>query len=302
MYDYVWHDGQLGVWIEETFIPTMGGGKGGGGGGQASTVTSVVNVPPKSEQEQELDAINLELAKSQRDQLLISQARTDPAAAKAYLDEVAADPTKAGGRFKGLEAFDSPTFRTDLDTAAADTARTKKFDDLIYNQLYGRLTGTSFLTDAENTALDTLYGSAKATGEEDLTQYGQQIAAQRGMRTSDSPIGNEMVRERGRLALGLESAKASSKLDLSQGQKNFEESIRQFQEGLRNQGFQNRLALASAAPLSFNLASQLAGQRFQGISQTTSSKQSNTPGFGEIAGGIGGLLYGGAAAYKGFKG
>src|SRR3990167_5595521 len=133
MYNYIWHDGEDGVWVEDTFIPAMGGGKGGGGGGQASTVTSVVNVPEKTADEKELDTINLALARSQRDQLLVSQARTDPDAAKAYLDAVAADPTKAGGRFAGLEGFDSPDFRTTLDTAKSEAARVKQFDDLVYN-------------------------------------------------------------------------------------------------------------------------------------------------------------------------
>lgn len=269
-----------------------------GGGGGAQTVTSVVNVPPKTEQETELDTINLQLARSQRDQLLIAQAKQDPTNAAAYLDAVKADPAKAGGQFAGLEAFDNESFRGQLTQAQTDLTKITRFNDLVYNQLLGRMTGETFLTPKEQSALDTLYGSAQARGEEDLTRYGQEIAGQRGMRSSDAPIGNELVRERGRLALGLESAKASSMLDLSQGQKNFEESVRQFQEGLRNQGFQNRLALASAAPLSFNLASQLAGQRFQGISQTQTANQSNTPGFGEVAGGIGGLLFGAAQAKK----
>src|SRR3990167_1263217 len=99
MYNYIWHDGKYGAWVEDAFVPVMGGGKGGGGGGQTSQVTSVVNVPEKTADEKELDTINLALARSQRDQLLVSQARTDPDAAKAYLDSVVADPTNAGGRF-----------------------------------------------------------------------------------------------------------------------------------------------------------------------------------------------------------
>ena len=250
----------------------MGSGSGGGG---STTATTIVNVPGKTPQEEELDAINLEIAKSQREQLRLQGAFEN------------AEAVLASG-LAGFEDLDTPTFRGQLQQAATDKAEQRDFTNLINRQLRGRLTGEAFLTPPEQATLDRMFSSAQARGEEDLLKFGEEIAGQRGMRPSDSPIGNELVRERGRLALGLESAKASSTLDLVQGQKNFEESIRQFQEGLRQQAFENRLSLASTAPLSFNLANQLAQNRFRGISQTTSGQTSLTPGIGQIGGAIGG--------------
>lgn len=253
-------------------------------GGRQETVTKV-EVPEKTAAEKELDQFNMDTAQQQRQNFLVMNAQQNPSEALAYLRS----PTSTG-RFAGLEKYADDAFRQSLMASESDAQRTKQFNDTIYQQLSDRLSGKAFLTPQEQDALDKLYASSKATGEEDLTKYGQQIAAQRGMRTSDSPIGNEMVRERGRLALGLESAKASSMLQLSQGQKNFEESVRQFQEGLANQGFQNKLALSSANPLSFNLASQLAGQRFQTPTQTSNTQKSL--GIGDWLSGVGGLGFG----------
>lgn len=257
-----------------TRIHAAAEGKGGGGGG-TTTSTTVVNVPGKTSEEIELDKINLEIAKSQREQLRVQGAFENAEAVLA-------------SNLAGFEDLDTPTFRGQLEQAAKDRTEQRSFTELINRQLKGRLTGEAFLTPTEQSTLDKLYGSAQARGEEDLLKFGEEISSQRGLRPSDSPIGNELVRERGRLALGLESAKASSTLDLVQGQKNFEESIRQFQEGLRQQAFENRLSLASAAPLSFNLANQLAQNRFRGISQTSSGQTSLTPGIGQIGGAIGG--------------
>ena len=66
--------------------------------------------------------------------------------------------------------------------------------------------------------------------------------------------------------------------------------MRQFQEGLRQQAFNNRLSLSTAAPLSFNSANALSSQRMSGMSQTQNS--TNTLGFGQVASGIGGGLVG----------
>lgn len=273
------------LWLSEEYVPLFGGGGSGGGGTQTST--TVVNVPDKTEQEKSLDEINLRTAQRQEIQNLQEQAHLNPKVALAYLNA----PTP-GSALSGLERFDSPELRDSLNNAQSQIDTQNTFNDTIQRQLTARLTGKAFLTPAEQSALDTLYGQSKTAGEEALTQYGQEVAAQRGLRTSDSPIGNEMVRERGRLELGLQAAKATSSLDLANSQKTFEEGIRQFQEGLRQQAFNNRLALSTAAPLSFNLANALASQRFQGISQGSTSNTSNQLGFGQVASGIGGGLTG----------
>lgn len=269
----------------EDFVLPMGGGKGGGGGTTTSTITTIV--PAKTKQELALDEINLRTAQRQEIQNLQTTALLDPTTALTYLN----NPTNKGA-LAGLEKFDTPEYRNLLIQAQTDKKNERTFNDTIQRQLTSRLTGQAFLTQEEQSALDTLYGQATTAGNESLTQYGREISAQRGLRTNDSPIGNEMTREKGRLELGLQAAKATSSLDLANSQKNFEEGVRQFQEGLQQQAFNNRLSLSTAAPLSFNLANALASQRFQGISQTGGSNTNNNLGFGQIAGGIGGGLVG----------
>lgn len=273
----------------------MGSGSGGGG---STTSTTVVNVPGKTAQEEELDAINLEIAKQQKDQLFMSRVYNDPESSLAALD----DPTKeASLGLQGLSKFDTPVLREQLARKKESDTLGRDYESLVTRQLKARMSGEAFLTPQEQAQLDKMYDTATTRGNEELTRYAQEVAGQRGMRVSDSPIGNEIVREKGRLTQGLEAAKASSSLDLVQGQKTFEESIRQFQAGLAQQAFQNRLSLASAAPLSFNLAGALAQQRFAGISQSTTSKTSNSLGIGEALSGIGGLGAGLGIGYGAFK-
>ena len=294
--------GVYGTWIEGEFVVPLCGGCGGGsgGGGSGSTTnTTVVNVPGKTEEEKELDAINLEIAKQQKDQLFMSRVYEDPETSLAALD----DPTKeASLGLQGLSKFDTPTLRAQLARKKESDVLSRDYESMVTRQLKARMSGEAFLTPQEQAALDKMYDTATTRGNEELTRYAQEVAGQRGMRVSDSPIGNEIVREKGRLTQGLEAAKASSSLDLVQGQKTFEESIRQFQAGLAQQAFQNRLSLASAAPLSFNLAGALAQQRFAGISQTSSgsSNQKQSLGLGEALSGTGGLLTGFGIARGGF--
>jgi hypothetical protein len=256
--------------------------------GKGGSSTTTVSVPAKTTQETELDKINLEIAKSQQTQLQRSTALQDPTGTLA-------------ANLKGYESLDTPEFRAQLQAAAEQQAKDKQFTDLVQRQLTGRLTGQAFLTPEEQSTLDKMYESSRQRGTEDITQFGNEIAGQRGMRPSDSPVGNEMIREKGRLTLGLESAKAQSSLDLAQGQKMFEESIRQFQEGLRQTAFQNRLALSTTAPLSVNLASTLAGQRFASASTTTTQPFGLGQGLGaagSVFSGGGNLAYGLGTLFK----
>lgn len=104
------------------------------------------------------------------------------------------------------------------------------------------------LSTAQRASLETLYGTASRRGTEELTRYGEEIAAARGMRLTDTPIGSEILREKSRLEEGLGAARASAELDYGQRQQAFDESVRQFQAGLSSAAFQNRLALLGTSP------------------------------------------------------
>ena len=98
------------------------------------------------------------------------------------------------------------------------------------------------------------YGAALTSGEQELEQFAQDLAASRGMSVTDTPIGSEVLRERGLLGLRLGGAKAGAMLDVASSQRQFDESIRQFQEGLRQRSFLNRLSLTQMPSMSAMLS------------------------------------------------
>ena len=67
------------------------------------------------------------------------------------------------------------------------------------------------------------------------------------MRVTDSPIGGELLRQGRELAASLAASKAGAELNVGQAQEVFAEGVRQFQANLRQQAFQNRLALTGSA-------------------------------------------------------
>jgi signal peptidase I len=52
------------------------------------------------------------------------------------------------------------------------------------------------------------------------------------MRVSDSPIGNELLRQKGLLTENLGAARSQAELNYGQAQQGFDESVRQFEENL----------------------------------------------------------------------
>ena len=104
------------------------------------------------------------------------------------------------------------------------------------------------LSEAQRANLETIYGTATRRGTEELTRFGEDLAAGRGMRLTDSPISDELIREKGRLTETLTAARAGAELDYGRAQQQFDESVRQFQETLGTQAFQSRLQLLGTAP------------------------------------------------------
>ena len=188
--------------------------------------TTTIQMPAASPEETELKKLNLELAKRQI----------------AAMDRAETEQAAAGGE---------PVSQLQKDVQ-------KK----ALENIYARLTGQSpVLNPEEQARLDTIYNTAKTQGEEALTQYADQLAGVRGMRVSDTPIGGEVLRQRGNLELGLQGQKAASSLDLSQAGADFNARMAEFTGNLRQQAFMNQLALAGTTPASFGLQNQLFGER-----------------------------------------
>ena len=164
------------------------------------------------------------------------------------------------------------------------------------------LTGQApVLTPEEQSRLDLIYGTAQKTGEEDLMRFGQEIAGQRGMTVGDSPIGNELLRQRRLFGENITAQKSASALDLGNAEAAFNANIANFQNQLRQQAFTNRLAIAGLNPASYGLQSQLFGERLQAAPRSFSGSGSqfgwgaggNTGSAGELLRGYGAYTAGG---------
>jgi hypothetical protein len=142
--------------------------------------------------------------------------------------------------------------------------------------------------------IDTAFGATQSQGETDLMRFAQELAGQRGMRLSDSPIGNEALRQRNIFGQQLAGQKAASELDVGQTEANFDQAIRAFQAQLSQQAFMNRLSLSSGTPASFGLQSQLFGERLAAAPRSMTSFGSGTQwntgvDLGQLMGGAGNL-------------
>jgi hypothetical protein len=92
-----------------------------------------------------------------------------------------------------------------------------------------------------------MFGRAEDVATENLMRFGEDLASARGLRVSDSPVGHELLRQKAGLSKDIAAAKAAAEIDLGQAQQQFEESVRQFQEGIKQQAFTNRLIISGRA-------------------------------------------------------
>lgn len=152
---------------------------------------------------------------------------------------------------------------------------------------------------------------------EGLEALREELAPSLGLRPSDTPIldrgarvAAEATRQGGQLAAGIRGAEASAQLNfpLAQsqllqssalGQQSIAQATQQFQDQLRQAAFTNRLNLqSSVGGLGLGLATGVQ-TAFPGFSRgsTTSSGGFGLNDIAGIAGGLGGLLTGGAAVF-----
>jgi len=238
-----------------------------GGGDQKQTESRQIAAP--SAAEQQLQAMNLQIAQQQAAQLAAANAQQ-----QAYAS--------------------SPQAQMDRELQQRST-----------QALLDRLNGTApVLNPQQQAMLDQSYNATGQQGMEDLTRFAGEQAAQRGMTTADSPIGAEALRQARLFQRDLQSAKAKSALDLSQTGANFNQSLAQFGSGLQQQALANRLALSTSTPGSYGLQQNLFGQRLAAAPRSMSGNMSsnqyggNLGQLGQFAGGVGGLL----SAYGAYQG
>ncbi len=137
-----------------------------------------------------------------------------------------------------------------------------QLEEAATKNLLARATGQApILTPEQQGALDQMFSLTSKRASQDLTQYGQEIAAQRGMTTADSPIGNELLRQQRDLQEGLAATKTKASLDLGASSDLFNQNLQQFQAQLRQQAYQNRLMLSTEKPASYGQQNMLLAQR-----------------------------------------
>lgn len=108
------------------------------------------------------------------------------------------------------------------------------------------------VTPQEQTLLDRIFETERTRGLADIRQIGEEAAAARGLHLTDTPIGREVTESARKFSEGLAAEKARTTLDVGRSGQQFREAVRQFQEGLRFQAQQNRLALTGMSPFALN--------------------------------------------------
>lgn len=196
--------------------------------------------------------------------------------------------------------------RADQERIAYESSPLKAIQDanqLKANQLLqAKLTGTApILSPEEEANLNTIYGTAQARGEEDLMRYAQEIAGARGMRTSDSPIGNEALRQRRLFGESLNAQKLSSMFDLGNAQQAFAQQQQSFGDQLKQQAFLNRMMMASLNPAAAQFASNL-GATNASLAGRTISGNLFAPQTASLLGATGNLFSGIGQMGRGWRG
>lgn len=242
-----------------------------------------------------------------------------------------------------IHDLDSPSFRAELQRRIDEQTQQRSLQDLLQAQTLAGLTGKPAVTflakdspfaaalapapAAEGTTvagqagpsvlavppldqalIEEMFSGARTTGEQDIRRFAEGLGGSRGLRLTDSPIGDEALRQQARLAAQLRSAQASTTLDLGVGTRNFleqqrqyqtsfQEGLRQFQQSLLQQATQNRMALAGMQPSSIGLGLNYGFHNRAAQPTTTITTQA---GVGQILGGVGGGLLGLGLGFPGF--
>ena len=224
---FVWDDWGGGRWL-----PIIcGGGKG------KTTTNMTVSVPAPSQQEQNLQAkqvelMGLQVEEAKRQSKLLEE--SFPASQKLLQEQLAL-------------TTELVTFQRGQ-LGKEETAASKEIAALSEQRALAILKGEAPpLSKQQAGFIDEQFAEAERVATTKLRSFADELAATRGLRVTDTPIGEAALREGANVSAQLAGARATAKLDASQTQQVFGESVRQFQESLKQQAFMNRLALTGQA-------------------------------------------------------
>lgn len=132
---------------------------------------------------------------------------------------------------------------------------------------YNRASGVSpVLSPQEQALLDEYYGNMQRTGLADIQKFAQQQAAARGFSVADSPIYDESGRQSQELIRGLSADKAKQAFVLRDSNAAFNDGLAKFASNLRQQAWNNRLALATSPTTAQQVMQGMYGSRV-GVAQ-----------------------------------
>lgn len=175
-----------------------------------------------------------------------------------------------------------------------ETPAQKEIRELSETQAIARLKGEApALLPGQEKLIEETFGAERTKGQREISRFLEEQASARNLRVTDSPIAAEGARAARELEEGLAGATARAKLDIGARERFATEAIRQFQEGLRQTAFQNRLALigrpqGTGLPVfgSANAAQAMAGGlgflnalQADRLAQTTTTTRANKPFF-----------------------
>ena len=171
--------------------------------------------------------------------------------------------TKLGNKNLGAN------FKKRLQGMSADEKNLEQANRDTLARIKQRQESGQFLTPKEtefiNTSLDKAFEFAHKTGYEAWQRGAQELAGGRGLRTSDTPVAQQALRELSNFEVGLGSKRAElglgATLDFAKNQQMFDEGFREFNEQLK----QNKWATRQG----FMFGGGLSGAG--NIAQTTSS-------------------------------
>lgn len=230
-------------------------GKGGGGG--TTTVTTVIPGPSDEEralQRKQVELLELQIGEARRQSKLLEESFPQSGALLKEQLEL----TRELASFQRAQLVRQESLEKQLLEAVKpvpETAEQKEIRDLSEKRALAILRGDApVLSPQQSELIETTFTSAEEEAQTSLRQFGEELAASRGLRLTDAPIGAEIARAGTALASSLASSKAGAKLEAGRTQQLFQENVRQFQEALRQQAFQNRLALSGRDSPGLNLA------------------------------------------------
>ena len=260
-----------------------------------------MNVPGPTPEETQLTKQQIELQKEQIE--ILKQQRTEQGVAFEFLQK---SLDELNTRQKDLEADPILKEITDLQL------------DILRRGGRASPEERQLIKDATDSALAQGASDIQTAQTEALKGVRDVLAPSRGLRPTDTPIqdqanqiGAEGVRQIGQLTRGLRGAQASAELDfpLARGQfltevsgfaSNLAQASREFQAGLREQAFQNQLALSGLRQqgqlglmgVSPSGAAALQALTSVRAAQTTTTSQFSQRQPSNIMGGLGMLAFG----------